>query len=100
MPAVIRAAIIAALVASPATAQNTRPCFQREALIETLAAKYGEARQVVALDGQGRLIEIFANVETGSWTLTVSLPSGVTCMMRSGLAFERDGEVSPLGDKL
>ena len=91
----IRAAIIAALVATSATAQNTRPCFQREALIETLAAKYGEARQVVALDGQGRLIEIFANVKTGSWTLTVSLPSGLTCMMRSGLSFERVSEALP-----
>ena len=34
------------------------------------------------------LVETFASAETGTWTITVTMPTGVTCLVASGQAFE------------
>jgi hypothetical protein len=41
------------------------------------------------------VIEIFANAESGTWTITVSLPDGATCLVASGSNFETLSEELP-----
>lgn len=71
-----------------ATHAQSPNCAPRGVVIERLADRYGEARQSIGLDGQGRAVEVFANIETGSWTITVTLPNGLSCLSASGHAFE------------
>jgi hypothetical protein len=35
------------------------------------------------------MVEVFASTTTGSWTITVTNASGLTCLVASGQAFER-----------
>lgn len=78
-------AAIAAWIAMPAAAQN---CAPRDVVIKNLAEKYGETRQVIGLDGRGNVMEVFGNVDSGSWTLTVTSPNGQVCMVAAGQQFE------------
>ena len=42
------------------------------------------------LDARGNLVEMFSNDDTGSWTMTVTMPGGPTCVMTSGESFVQE----------
>ena len=83
------------LVAQQATAQANRKCAPREAVIERLANTYGESRQSIGLGEQGMVIETFASSNTGTWTITVTIPNGQTCLVASGQSWEELAEALP-----
>lgn len=91
----IAAAAVAVIYAVPVWGQGQQSCGERAAVIETLASRYGESRQSIGLGAQGRVVEVFASLETGTWTITVTLPSGLTCLVASGQSFERLDEPAP-----
>ena len=70
----------------PATAQTV--CGKRADIINQLERKYGETRRSLGVQ-QGRgVVEIFASAKTGSWTILVTDPRGMSCLMAAGEAFE------------
>ena len=83
-----------AIATQQATAQQNRNCAPREAVVERLATKYGESRQSIGLGQQG-MIETFASANTGTWTITVTTPNGVTCLVASGQSWEELAEALP-----
>ncbi|WP_166417038.1 hypothetical protein [Cochlodiniinecator piscidefendens] len=78
-----------------AFAQDPRNCAPRNVILERLADNYGETRQSIGLGRNNAVIEVFASTETGTWTITVTLPNGMTCMIAAGQAFETLAEVLP-----
>lgn len=84
-----------ALAAQQVSAQNTRNCAPRDVVVDRLASGYGETRQSIGLGAQGAMVEIFASSDTGTWTITVTSPSGVTCLVASGQSFETLAEALP-----
>ncbi len=88
-------AAIAVMLAAPVHAQQVRSCAPRETVVERLADKYGETRQSMGLGANNAVIEVFASDSSGSWTITVTSPNGVTCLVASGQAFEELAEVLP-----
>ena len=76
-------------------AQNGRNCAAREAVVDRLAEGYGETRQSVGLGRNNSVVEVFASDETGSWTITVTMPGGLTCLVASGQSFESVAEALP-----
>ena len=81
------------LAADHAFAQSPRNCGDRDSIVARLAEGYGESRRTIGLGTANRVVETFANPETGSWTITVTLPDGTMCLMASGHAFEAVEEV-------
>lgn len=85
------AGLAAAMAAAgpPADAAATgAQCGKRDAVVERLAEAYGETRKGFGLAANETLMEVFASDETGSWTITVTMPEGLTCMIASGQHFE------------
>ena len=74
-----------ALLTTPSFAQDTT----------ALAQDYGETRRGVGLARQGAIMEVFASEDTGSWTITITLPDGVTCLVASGQFYESVSEAMP-----
>jgi hypothetical protein len=91
---------LAALSAAtgPADAQSSGNCAMRSHVIERLAAAYGETRQSIGLGANNQVVEVFASRETGSWTITVTNPNGLTCLIASGQAYEDVVEEIAKGD--
>ena len=79
--------IIAFLIATPASSQG-RLCAKREDVVKQLATVHGEHRKSVGLQKNARVMETFANPETGTWTIIVSLPTGLSCLVAAGEAFQ------------
>jgi hypothetical protein len=75
--------------------QAAAHCAPRPMVIGTLAQNYGETRRSIGLAANNTLMEVFASPETGTWTITVTLPDGMTCLMASGQGFEPVAEELP-----
>ena len=75
-------------------AQAQAPCAPRDMLIERLDEQYGEQLQSLGLQPDGSILEIYANLETGTFTVLVSRPDGSSCMSGSGQMWEQN--VQPL----
>ena len=67
-------------------------CGDRTKLLKALSEKYKEAPRALGLSSSGKAIfEVFTS-KTGTWTIAVTLPSGMTCLVASGQAFEHLSE--------
>jgi hypothetical protein len=82
-----------------AQAQGMQHCAPRDQVVDRLAAKYGETRQSMGLGSNNAVMEVFASADSGSWTITVTMTNGMTCLVASGQAFEELAEaMPPMGD--
>lgn len=89
------------LAAGQAFAQGTRNCGERTLVVDRLAETYGESRQSIGLGANNQVVEVFASTETGTWTITVTHPNGMMCLVASGQAYETLAEsLQPTGLKL
>jgi hypothetical protein len=82
----------------PAAPQTAGTCAMRQHVIDRLAAAYGETRQSIGLGANNQVVEVFASPETGTWTITVTTPNGLTCLVASGQAYETVAETAAAGD--
>ena len=87
------------LAVSVGTAEAANNCAPRDMVLERLETKYGESRQSVGLGANNMVVETFASADTGSWTITVTRPDGMTCLVASGQSYETVAETAQPGDK-
>ncbi|SFJ39348.1 hypothetical protein [Jannaschia pohangensis] len=75
------------LVAIPARAQVAN-CGPRNDVVARLSSTYGETRRGIGLGSQDRVVEVFASDDSGTWTITVTMPDGRMCLIASGQSWE------------
>lgn len=85
------------LAANHANAQ-ARSCADHDTIVARLAEHYGESRQSIGLGDDNSVLELFASMDTGSWTITVTRPGGPTCLVAAGQAFAHLNEALPNTD--
>ncbi|WP_170562756.1 hypothetical protein [Ruegeria atlantica] len=83
------------IMALAAQQAHARTCAPREEVIKRLTETYGERRQGIGIARRGAVMEVFASDHSGSWTITVTLPDGTTCLVASGQAYEMIAETLP-----
>lgn len=74
------------LAATQAFAQAQ--CAARAQIVERLASHYGESRRSIGLGANNQVVEVYASTETGTWTILVTHPNGLSCLVASGQAYE------------
>ena len=52
----------------------------------------------MGIGANNAIVEVFASDQTGSWTITVTAPGGLTCLVASGQAFEELAEALPVNE--
>lgn len=77
-----------------ALAQNQQ-CAPRADVVAHLGQKYSETRRSMGLAANSTVMEVFASEATGTWTITVTTPQGITCLIASGQSFEPVVEQQP-----
>lgn len=81
----IMLAAVATALALPATAQTV--CGEREKFIDHLSASYKEAPAAIGLASNGNVLEVLTS-HGGTWTIIVTRPNGMSCVVASGEAWE------------
>jgi hypothetical protein len=70
-------------------------CGPRTQVVERLTRDYGESRRAMGLAGPSAVMEVYASTETGSWTVTMTLPDGRMCLIAAGQGYEQVNDPFP-----
>ena len=68
-----------------ATAAMAQPqCNERAHVLELLAKKYKEAPIAAGVTNSGGLVEVLSDEKGGTWTIIVTTPQGMSCLVAAG----------------
>ncbi len=73
-----------ALIASTAMAQAQPQCNQRDNVLALLAKKYKETPVAAGVTNTGGLVEVLTDIKSGTWTIIVTTPQGISCLVAAG----------------
>lgn len=82
------AALLLFLGATYAFAQQGPQCTATDKAYKVLYEEFKEVRLGLGLTPDGQLLEMWANPESGTWTLLVTNPAGVSCIVASGAGWQ------------
>ncbi len=85
--------LLALTACAPAHAQ-VQACAPNSVFVTTMADAYGETRHMFGVVSDTQVVQVFANPETGTWTIAVTSPDGTTCIASSGTDY--DDSIQPL----
>lgn len=86
LKALVATAALVAAFFMPAAAHGAGVpvCAERATVLDELARRYREAPVALGLANNGGVVELFASADGATWTLLITLPSGLSCMMAAG----------------
>ncbi len=85
--AVTLLAYIAIASITPASAQQMM-CAERADLLGGLSTKYSEVPVAMGIANNGGVLEILAARAAGNWTIILTMPDGLSCVLASGENWE------------
>ena len=86
---------LAGLILLPGALRAGPQCAAHDSVAQTLATQFGEVRRSIGLAQDNTVMELYAAADTGTWTLTVTLPTGMTCLVAAGRNFEMTADTLP-----
>ena len=87
---------IALIACTPhAEAGETGACAARAEVVAKLAQRFGETLRSVGLQRTDGLVEIYASETTGTWTILVTRPDGMSCLLAAGELWEEEPKAVP-----
>ena len=63
-------------------------CPPRHEVEAYLASEYQERPVASGIANNGGVIEVFASDELGTWTIIITMPTGLSCMIAAGQDWE------------
>ena len=84
------------LAATQTQAQPSAKCAPHDRVTAHLAENYNEHRHMLGLTADNIVLELFVAPATGTWTMTITHPDGITCLIASGT--DADLTVTPSAD--
>jgi len=72
------------LLASTGYAQAASVCTERDSMISKLKKTYGETERGMGLSGSKAMIELWSSEETGTFTIVMTSPDGMSCVVAAG----------------
>ena len=78
-----------ALMGTAAAAQQAQPgqqpqCNDRDTVLSLLAKKYKESPVAAGVTNTGGLVEVLTDGKGGTWTIIVTTPQGMSCLVAAG----------------
>lgn len=70
------------------TAQAEPQCNTRDSVIQQLADKYKESRVALGVTHNGGLIEILSTDTGKTWSIIITSPQGMSCLVAAGEGFK------------
>ncbi len=89
------AALTVGLVSTVAMAQELL-CNDRDKVLEMLSMKYKESPVAAGITNTGGLVEVLTGKKGGTWTIIITSPQGMSCLLAAGEGWRNIKQV-PLG---
>lgn len=78
--------VVLVLTSSAALAQV--PCGERAKIVGWLGVNYKEAPVATGVSNKGALVEVLSSVDGETWTIIVTKPNGISCIVDTGQAWQ------------
>lgn len=86
---------VAAALSLPATAVAApTACSPRQEVLSQLAAKFKESPVAVGLANNGGLVEVLTAGNGETWTIIITMPNGMSCLVAAGEAWQSQKQVA------
>lgn len=79
-------------IAQSAQAQSAN-CGERARIVQQLQSRFGEQRQGMGMQGADAIIEVFVSAQTRSWSILLTRPNGISCLVAAGQGWDDSTEV-------
>ncbi|HEX9789429.1 MAG TPA: hypothetical protein VGA60_02110 [Kiloniellales bacterium] len=79
----------------PAPAAALGPCEQRKNLVAALAERYLEVPVALGVTNSGSLVEVLKGKTSETWTIIVTSPQGISCLVFSGDGWRAHAQSAP-----
>ena len=83
-PAVLVAIAAALFLGASGALAQSQQCDQRQKVLGHLAQKYQEMPVAVGVTSSGGLVEVLSTGDGDTWTIIVSQPNGMSCLVAAG----------------
>jgi hypothetical protein len=80
----MRSLILATVVTVTSSTAALAVCADRDAIIASLSKNYSEKHLASGFQSSAGLMEIWVSEPDGTWTILMTQPNGMTCIMASG----------------
>ena len=87
----LRRSIMAAVIllaALPAQVQGQVPCLEKQQMRSVLGQRHGETAVVRGIAAQTMVFELFINPKTRTWTVILTSPNDISCLVGQGTGIE------------
>ena len=84
MPRILKTALTTLIVVPLMATVAQANCAQRDLVVSKLEGGYGETFAGGGLRDSNAIYEVWFSEERGTWTILLTRPDGVTCVMASG----------------
>lgn len=81
--------VLAGLGAAVQPAMAESVCANRDIIVTRLQQDYSEAPSAVGMSESGAVIEVLAARDGTTWTILMTTPDGLSCVIATGEAWER-----------
>ena len=69
-------------------AKSQQVCAERTSITKQLSKKYSEKPVALGIAHNGGVVEVWSSLSGNSWTILITMPDGLTCMVTSGESWE------------
>lgn len=80
--------VVASSSISAVAQPNQATCTDRTSALAHLAKNYEEKPIAMGLASSGGVLEVLTNEKGSSWSIIVTMPSGMTCLVAAGEGWE------------
>lgn len=87
----------AELMAQPVQMQQRPECNERDNVLGLLGKKYGETVSAIGVTNTGGLVEVLNDPKDGSWTIIMTTPQGMSCLVAAGEGWRTMEEIKDDG---
>jgi hypothetical protein len=78
-----------ALVVAPVAAEAApATCAERDSLVALLGENFKEAPVALGIADNGRLVEVLTSDAGSTWSIIVTRPDGVSCLVAAGASWQ------------
>ena len=85
LPLLVAAILLFGIAPFNATVAQAQPqCNERGNVLALLAKKYKETPVAAGVTNTGGLVEILTDMKSGTWTIIVTTPQGMSCLVAAG----------------
>jgi hypothetical protein len=84
-----------AVVSVPAVAADpSAVCGPRKEIMKQLSQSFSEAPTAIGVTSTGELLQVLASADKSTWTIVVSRPDGLSCIVAAGADWQEKHDVA------